>query len=102
MARPTASIAPSRRSRRPDPGSHVEKEVHDVAVLDDVLLPFHTQDAFRAGSRFRAVREKLVPADHLRLDEPALEVGVDDTGCLRRPGSLADDPGEALLLARRA
>src|SRR5256885_5550323 len=101
MARPTASIAPSGRSRRPKPGSHVEKEVHDVAVLDDVLLPFHTQDAFGAGSRFRAVREELVPADHLRLDETALEVGVDDAGRLRGLGSLADDPGAAFVFAGR-
>src|SRR5947209_3202985 len=79
---------------------HVEEEVHNVAVLHDVLLSFHSEDALPAGSCLRAVREQIVPADHLRLDESALEVRVDDAGRLRRSGAFADHPGAAFVLPR--
>jgi len=36
---------------------------------------------------------------YLRLDEPALEVGVNDGGGLRREGSVVDGPAADLLVA---
>src|SRR5207244_3220434 len=76
-------------------------EVHHVAVLDDVVFSFDAQGALRARRRFAAVTEQLVPADHLRLDEATLEIGVDRARRLWRPGSSLDDPGAALVLADR-
>jgi len=75
--------------------------VDDVAVLDEVVLSFHAHGPPALGSGLRAVAKQLVPADHLGLDEAALEVGVDDARRLGGTEALADHPGAAFVLAHR-
>src|SRR5689334_9788112 len=48
---------------------HVEEEVHHVAVLDDVVLPFDAQGAPCTSRGLASGAKQLVPADHFRLDE---------------------------------
>ena len=83
---------PSRIARRdPRAGSHVEAELHHVAVGDHVVLALHPEPADVAGLGPAAHLEQFVPVDHLGPDEPPLEVGVDHPGALRgsrrRPGT---------------
>src|SRR5205823_13028369 len=80
---------------------HVEEEVDDVAVLDEVVLAFHAHRSLALRRGLGAVAKKLLPADDLRLDEAALEVGVDDARRLGGPEALADHAGAALVLADR-
>src|SRR4051812_13103045 len=95
---PTASRrpVPSPRSGSGGP-SDVEAELHDVAVLHDVVLALYAHPAVRAGLRHRAGLDELVERDDLRLDEAALEVGVDDAGRLRGGRTDRDRPGPRLL-----
>ena len=78
----------------PQCGLHVEHELHDITVLDDVVLTLHAELACLAGARLATKGNKVVEADGLGLDEAALEVGMYDPcrlGCLRanahRPGT---------------
>src|SRR3989304_5303902 len=79
--------------------SDAEQDVHHVAVLDEVLLPLAAQAAVPLRLREPARRQQLIPADHLRPDEPPLDVRVDATGRLQggRPGG--QRPGAALRIA---
>ena len=63
--------------------SDVEEEVHDVAVLHDVLLALDADLAHVAARLFGAQRHVVVVLDDLGADEAAFEVGVDYTGTLR-------------------
>src|SRR3954471_25011430 len=81
-------------------GSDAEAELDHVAVLDDVVLALQAHLAQLTGLRPGADVEQLVPLDHLGPDEPALEVGVDAPGALRRGRALEEGPGAGLLLAR--
>src|SRR5262245_30867462 len=80
---------------------HVEQEVHDVAVVDDVLLAFHAQLAGRLDARFAAVLVEVFERIDLRANEALLEVGVDHAGRLGRRRPLADRPRANLFLASR-
>src|SRR3546814_148499 len=63
----------------------VEPDLHDVAVLDDVVLALDAELPDLLGLVPRAELEELVPVDDLGPDEAALEVAVDDAralGCL--------------------
>src|SRR5690606_23530805 len=82
-------------------GSDVEEEVHDVAVLHDVLLALHPQLPLGARVGDAARLHQVLVAHHLGADEAALEVGVDLAGRLRRLGAALDGPGAHLLLAGR-
>src|SRR5690554_2451671 len=77
--------------------SHVEAELHDVAVLHDVLLALHAHLALGLGLGHGAGGDEVVEGDDLGLDEAALEVGVDDAGRLRGGRALGDRPGASLL-----
>ena len=77
----------------------VELEQHDIAVGDHVLLAFHAVQTLVAGGGDRTARDQIRIGDGLRLDEAALEVGVDDAGRLRRGVAVVDRPGPDLLLA---
>ena len=66
-------------------GSIREPEVHDVAVLDDVLLAFEAHLAGFLGADLAAERHEVVVGDGLGADEALLEVGVDDAGGLAAP-----------------
>jgi hypothetical protein len=75
--------------------------VNDVAVLDDVFLPFQAQLTGVATFCFAAELDEIVVGDDLGADETALDVTVDLAGGLDRGRSLADRPGAHFVLARR-
>src|SRR5438552_23888 len=67
-------------------------ELDHVAVLHDVVLAFYTGLARRAGGGDRARRDEVLVRHDLRLDEPALEVGVNHPGRLGRGRTDRDRP----------
>ena len=71
---------------------NVEQEVHHVAILDDIFLPFpsHLSRFLRALLPF--VLEELVVRDYFGADESMLEVGLDDARRLRRGVAYMDRP----------
>ena len=79
----------------------VEFKEQDVAVLDDVFLTFRTEQALFFYGLFAAESEKVVAAVAIGLDEAALKIGVDDTGCAWGLGAAHDGPGADLLHAGR-
>ena len=74
--------------------SHVETEVHDVSVLDDVVLALDAHLAGLADGGLGAVVDVVVVLDDLGADETLLEVGVDDTGTLRGLPAFLVGPGQ--------
>src|SRR5687767_7878894 len=78
---------------------NVESEEHDVAIPDDVLLSLGSHDAALLRALPSPGRDEVVIAGRLGADEPALEVGVNDTGRARRGVAAMDGPGPHLLLA---
>ncbi len=77
------------------------QEVHDIAVLDDVLLALGAHPAFFTGSGIRASLQELVPADSLGSDELVAEIGVDGGSCLWCSAPALDGPGAGLGLPCR-
>ena len=77
----------------------VEAELHDVAVLHDVVLALHAGLALGARLGDRAGGDEVGERDDLGLDEAALEVGVDDARGLRGLPALVDRPRARLLRA---
>lgn len=61
---------------------NIEAEVHDVAVLNDVVLALDAKFSGLTDSSFRAVLDVVVILDHLGADEAFLKVGVDHAGAL--------------------
>lgn len=72
------------------PGSDVEQEVEDVAVLDHVVLAFRTLLAGLLGTLLALVGDEVIEADRLGADEAPLEIGVDDARRLWRSVALVD------------
>ena len=70
----------------------------DVAVDDDIFLAFVARLAEFLGLHL-AIGDVVLVGDGLGANEAALEVGVNDTGRLRRLGALHDRPGAGLLRA---
>src|SRR4051812_36254067 len=68
--------------------SHVEPEVTDVAVLEDVIAALQPHAPLLLRPLLAAEAHEVVVGDDLGADEAALEIGVDDA---RRLG-----PGSAL------
>src|SRR6185436_12860349 len=79
----------------------VEAEVDHVAVAHDVLLALQAQLARFLRALLAAVRDEIIVRRHLRADEAALEVGMDDARRLRRGGAARDGPRAYLLRTRR-
>src|SRR5262249_913326 len=78
---------------------YIEQEVHDVAVLDDVVLALDAQLAGGLDRSLLAVLIEVVDGVDLGADEALLEVGVDHAGRLGSERALADRPRADLLLA---
>src|SRR5438874_11377316 len=92
-----APLAGASTSRRQP--SDVEAEERDIAVLHYILAAFEPHlSAFSSGG-VRSRRDEVIVGDDLRLDEPALDVAVDDARGLRCPGPLANRPGPHLRIA---
>jgi hypothetical protein len=79
----------------------VETEEDDIAVLYDVVLALHADDSLFPRRCEASVVEEVLVIDDLRLDESALKIGMDFSGCLRRFRAFFDGPGAALILACR-
>jgi len=75
-------------------------DVHDIAILHHVFLPFEAEGSAGAGGRLRAGIEQRVPANGFGADEVVLEVGVDCACALRGFRAERDGPGTALVFAR--
>ena len=76
---------------------HVEQEVQNVAVFDDVVLAFGAHLAGFLGALFTLVGDEVFIGDGLSADEALLEVGVDLAGGLRGGGADRDGPGADFL-----
>src|SRR5215831_16735238 len=76
---------------------HVEAEIHDIAVLDDVIGTLEAHSARIFGTLLAAISGEIVIGDRLGPDKPLLEIGMDSTGGLRRLGSSLDRPGMCFL-----
>src|SRR5439155_2386420 len=79
--------------------SHIEAEMHDVAVLHDVIGAFEAHPAGVLGALLAAMRDEIGVGDRFGADEALLEIAVDDPGGLRRLGAARDRPGARLLRA---
>jgi len=80
-------------------GLDVEAEVHDVAILDDILLTLDSHLPSLLDGGFTAVVDEVLKLDYLGTDEALLEVRV-DSGCRTRClASLCIRPGTYLLYA---
>ena len=66
---------------------HVEAEMHDVAVLHDVVGAFEAHLAGVLGALLAAAGDEIGVGDRLGADEALLEIAVDDAGGLRRLGA---------------
>ena len=72
--------------------------MHDVTILNDVVLTLYTHLASLADSGFRAIFQVVVVLDNLCTDEAFLKVGMDDTSTLRSLPTLLVRPGFYLHL----
>src|SRR5690606_2145381 len=79
------------------PQLHIEPEVHDVAVLDDIVFAFLARLSRFLGAGLAAVFHIVVIGDGLGLDETLLEIAMYDAGRLRRCCAPADGPGAGFL-----
>src|SRR5690606_30993721 len=78
-------VTPFLQALRKD--SDVETEVHDVAVLHDVVLAFQPPLARVLRALLALVLDEVLVGDDFGADEALLEIGVDDRGRLRRGGA---------------
>ena len=76
---------------------HVEQEMHDIAVLYDVLLAFDGDLTRLAARFFRTETHVIVVFDHLGADKATFEIGVNDPGGLRRLRSFRIRPGAGFV-----
>src|SRR5439155_8718725 len=103
---PETTWPSSSSGSRPDPsivggqarGSDSEPHVEHVALPDHVVAALHAEQALRLGPVPPTGRHQVLEPDDLGPDEPALEVGVDGSGCLRRGCPPADLPRSGLVL----
>ena len=67
-------------------------DVHDIAILDDVVLALKAESTLGAGVGFGTGLEQLIPADGFRPDEMLFEIGMDRACCLLGAGMRGDLP----------
>ena len=63
---------------------NIEAEMHDVAVMDDVIGAFETHLPGILGALLAAAGDEIGVGDRLGADEALLEIGMDDA---RRPAA---------------
>ena len=79
------------------PGSDVEQEVHQVTVLDDVVLALGAHLSGILGTLLTTALDEVLVGDDLGPDKAFLEVRVDDSGGLGGRIALVDGPGPHFL-----
>ena len=73
--------------------------MHDIAVLDDIILAFNSEFACLPARGLTAESDEIFVLDDLGTDEPALEVRMDHTCALRRLSACAERPRAHLIAA---
>ena len=73
--------------------------MHDVTILDDVVLTLDAHLASFADSSLGAILDIVVVLDDLSADKALFEIGVDNTSTLRSLPTLLIGPGLYLHLA---
>ena len=63
---------------------NIKPKVHNITVLHHIVLALDAHLAGFANGSLRAILDIVVVLDDLGADEALLEIGVDDTGALRR------------------
>src|SRR5690554_4546791 len=76
---------------------HVEPEMDNVAIFDDVFLAFQTPLAGILGAGFALVLHEIIVADDFGADESPLEIGVNYGGGLGGSGADFHGPGADFL-----
>lgn len=76
---------------------YVESEVHDVAVLNDILFAFDAHFAGLFASRFRAESNVIVVLDNFGAYKAFFKVGVNNAGALGGFASLVVGPSTHFL-----
>ena len=76
---------------------HVEEEVHDVAVLNNIFLSFDSELSCGSAGCFRLERNEVLVFDYFGADEALFKVCVDYSRCLRCLVSFVDCPRAALV-----
>lgn len=77
----------------------VKAEVHDVAVLHDIILAFDAHLPGIAHGAFAAEGDVVFVLDDLGAYESFFEIGVYDAGCLRGLGAATECPGAYFVRA---
>ena len=70
----------------------VEEEMHDVAVLYEVILSLDAEFAGGTALRFASKGYEVLVFDYLSTDESALKIRMDHSGTLRRFHPLSESP----------
>ena len=76
---------------------HVKQEVHDIAVLNQVVLAFGADKACFFGGVPATMLQEVGVAKRLGADEAPFKVGVDHAGALRSLVACMECPGAAFL-----
>ena len=74
--------------------------MHHIAFSHDVFLALKTQLSSFFSTLLALQRDVVIKADHFRADESSFEIGMNDTGRLRRSCTLFDRPGTNFFDAR--
>src|SRR5260370_24417545 len=80
-----------------DPGSDVEAEVKNVAILDEVFLALGPHLAGLLGGLFAAAGYEILVGNGLGPDETVFEIRMDDAGRFRGLGPASHGPGAGFL-----
>lgn len=70
---------------------HIEPEVDDIAILNDILAPFDAYFAGGFGSGFAAKADVSIEGNHLGANKAELKIGVNDAGGFGRFGSIVQN-----------
>ena len=71
---------------------YIKSKVHDVTILDNIVLAFNTKFSSFTDSCFRTIFNVIVVLNNLCTDESFLKVSVDNTGTLWGFPSLMEGP----------
>src|SRR6266481_5100946 len=80
-----------------DPGSDVEAEVKNVAVLDQVFFALGPHLAGLLGGLFAAAGYEILVGDGLGPDEAVFEIRMNDAGRFGGLGPASHGPGAGFL-----
>jgi hypothetical protein len=75
------------------------QNVHDVAILHDIGLPFEPVNALSLGLFHRTDAAEIVVTDNLRANEAAGDIGMDLRGPFDGVFTFLEAPGSALVFA---